>query len=167
MNTLRVWKLWEQAHVPTYGSSWAACFDLYASLRNGDSVTVYDEKNEKIRRPIVNQTVALFKRERALIPTGLVFDLNQNQSLRIHPRSGLALKSGVTVANCEGIVDPDYVEQTYVMLYNCSLKCFEVESGMRIAQGEVVDMAQHQITEIIDAPGEKTERRGGFGSTGI
>lgn len=167
MNTLYVWKLWEEAYLPTYGSEWAACFDIYASLRNGDTVTVYDEKNEKIKRPIVNQTVALFKRERMLVPTGLVFDLEESQSLRIHPRSGLSLKSGVTVANCEGVVDADYVQQTFVMLYNSSLKCFEIEDGMRIAQGEIVDVTQYRMVETDREPEEKTKRSGGFGSTGI
>lgn len=167
MNTLHVWKLWEEANLPTYASEWAACFDIYASLRSGDQVTVYDEKNEKIKRPIVNRTVALFKRERMLIPTGLVFDLEENQSLRIHPRSGLSLKSGVAIANCEGVVDADYVQQTFVMLYNSSLKCFEIEDGMRVAQGEIVETHQHKIIESDREPENKSSRKGGFGSTGI
>ena len=166
-NALYVWKLWDEAYLPSYGSEWAACFDFHASLRNGDSVTVYNEKNEKTKRPVVSNTVALFKRERMLVPTGLIFDLNEGQSLRIHPRSGLALKSGVMIANCEGIVDSDYVNQTFVMLYNTSLKCFEIEDGMRIAQGEITQVHQYRMIESDREPEEKTNRNGGFGSTGI
>ena len=101
------------------------------------------------------------------MPTGLVFDLDPNTSLRIHPRSGLALKNGIIVANCEGVVDADYVQQTYVMLYNISGAPFIVTDGDRIAQGEVVPLNQTPIVLADREPGNKTSRSGGFGSTGV
>jgi dUTP pyrophosphatase len=78
------------------------------------------------------------------------------------------LKNGIVVANCEGVVDSDYVEQTFVMLLNISDIPFDVDDGMRIAQGEVSwDHPPLEVVEIDTAPEVKTDRNGGFGSTGI
>ena len=165
--TLNVWKLWPEAHLPKYGSEWAACFDLSASLRNGDTVKAYTKNNVKGNRIVVDGCAYLASGERMLVPTGLVFDLHESESLRIHPRSGLSLKNGVVIANCEGVVDADYVLQTYVMLHNISTETFTIRDGDRIAQGEVVQVQQYQIVEAEMEPEEKTSRIGGFGSTGI
>ena len=165
---LHVWKLWEEAHVPEYGSEWAACFDLKASLRYGDEVTVYGATNRKGKRKVEEYgKITLYTNERMLVPTGCVFDLPSKDSLRIHPRSGLSLKSGIVIANCEGVVDPDYVQQTYVMLYNISDEPFIITDGDRIAQGEVVPMNQTPIVLADAEPEQKTMRNGGFGSTGV
>lgn len=167
MNNLHVWKLWSEAHLPEYSSEWAACFDLKASLRDTDDVTVFKATNNKIKRGVTGNYVYLYADERMLVPTGLVFDLSSKDSLRIHPRSGLSLKNGIVIANCEGVVDPDYVQQTYVMLYNISDVPFKVTDGDRIAQGEVVPMNQTPIVLADAEPEEKTSRSGGFGSTGV
>lgn len=165
-NTLLCYKLWDEAHLPEYGSEWAACFDLKASLRDGDKVKVYAENNNSSKREIKNSTITMYSGERMLVPTGIIFDLHESQSLRIHPRSGLSLKNGVVIANCEGVVDADYVQQTYVMLYNISSQPFEITDGMRIAQGEIVKNKHMIIDTVTIAPTEKTNRSGGFGSTG-
>lgn len=162
-----VWKLWDEAHMPEYGSDWAACFDLKASLRDEDTVTVYGRTNEKVKRKIQNGSVVLFADERMLVPTGLVFDLFEGTSLRIHPRSGLSLKNGIVVANCEGIVDADYVQQTYVMLRNMSDIPFTIKDGDRIAQGEMAPVFRPEVLLSDSEPEEKTNRTGGFGSTGV
>ena len=100
--------------------------------------------------------------------THIVFDLDDIQSMRIHPRSGLAWKKGITLANCEGVVDADYVQQTYVMLYNLSDEIFTVSDGDRIAQGEVLETySKFVFEEVFDEPETKTSRTGGFGSTGV
>ena len=169
---LKIYKLWEEAHLPEYGSRLAACFDLKASLRLGDIVTVYDDRNVKGARKVSTNGeaqvgVTLYSGQRMLVPTGLVFDLPTTQSLRIHPRSGLSLKNGITVANCEGVVDSDYVQQTYVMLHNISTVPFDVLDGMRIAQGEIVRAIRVGLVEIDYEPENKSDRTGGFGSTGL
>lgn len=164
---LYVWKLWEEAHMPEYASEWAACFDLKASLRIQDRVSVYREDNIKIGREVNSDGVVLYSNERMLVPTGLVFDLNEGESIRIHPRSGLSLKEGIVIANCEGVVDADYTNQTYVMLTNVSSVPFTISDGMRIAQAEVAPVYQFQIEQADHEPEEKTSRSGGFGSTGI
>lgn len=169
---LKIYKLWPEAHLPEYGSEWAACFDLKASMRIGDTVTVYDDRNVKGSRKVSNNGatqvfVTLYGGQRMLVPTGLVFDLSNTQSLRIHPRSGLSLKDGITVANCEGVVDSDYVQQTYVMLHNISTMPFDILDGMRIAQGEIVRAIRAELVQIDYEPEKKTSRNGGFGSTGV
>lgn len=165
---LYVWKLWEEAHMPEYGSEWAACFDLKASLRPGDEVTVYGQTNVKGKRKIGEaKRLELYSGERMLVPTGLVFDLDEGMSIRIHPRSGLSLKNGIIIANCEGVVDADYVQQTYVMLHNISDQMFIIEDGDRIAQAEVAPVYQMKIIQADREPEEKTSRQGGFGSTGV
>jgi len=165
---LLIWKLWDEAHLPEYATEWSACFDLKASLRPLDLVKVYGRLNGSVTRPVdEDKKFSLYHGERVLIPTGLVFDLDRDTSLRIHPRSGLALKKGVIIANCEGVVDADYVQQTYVMLQNTSDQVFEVKDGDRIAQAEVVPLQQY-IFEVSDRePENKTSRTGGLGSTGV
>ena len=167
-NDLHVWKLWETAHLPVYGSEWAACFDLKASLRPADEVTTYSQTNRKTKRSVDDTgKITVYHGERMLVPTGCIFDLPETDSLRIHPRSGLSLKSGVVLANCEGVVDPDYVHQTYVMICNVSDEPFEIRDGDRIAQGEVVPMNRSRLVLADREPENKTSRSGGFGSTGI
>ena len=109
----------------------------------------------------------MYHGERMMIPTGLVFDISDDTSLRIHPRSGLSSKNGINIANCEGVVDSDYVEQTFVLLLNISDIPFEVSDGMRIAQAEIVPVYDVDIKEISTRPQQKTTRTGGFGSTGL
>lgn len=164
---LHVYKLWQDAHLPEYGSEWAACFDLKAGLRDGDNIRLFTSTNGEKWRKVVNKKVVLNHRERMLVPTGLVFDLREGEVLRIHPRSGLALKTGIIISNCEGIVDADYVQQTYVMLTNVSKEPFEIMDGMRIAQAEVATFQQYVIEQTDVEPEDKTSRTGGFGSTGV
>ena len=166
--TLKIYKLFDEAHLPIYGTEWSACFDLCASIREQDEVIVMGASNLSTKRKLTSGFVPLYSGERCLIPTGLIFDLDENQSLRIHPRSGLAWKQGVTIGNCEGIVDADYVEQSYVMLANISRNPVEIRDGMRIAQAEVVEVPKKLKFKVVaNRPTQKTDRSGGFGSTGV
>lgn len=166
MKDLLVWKLWDEAHLPEYGTEWAACFDLKASLRDGDEVKVFDGRNKDHKITVADKKVTIFPYERMLVPTGLIFDLDEGYSLRIHPRSGLSLKNGIVLANCEGVVDADYVNQSYVMLHNVSKEPFDISDGMRISQGEVVEVNQSRFVLSDSEPEKKSSRSGGFGSTG-
>ena len=161
------YKLFPEAHMPVKGSDLAACFDLKASMRDGDEIKFYNKQNVKASQKVVDQKITMYHGDRMLIPTGLVFDLSTDTSLRIHPRSGLSSKNGINIANCEGVVDSDYVEQTFVLLLNISNIPFEVSDGMRIAQAEIVPVVDVDIKEIFMRPEQKTSRNGGFGSTGL
>jgi dUTP pyrophosphatase len=102
---------------------------------------------------------------RALVPTGLTVALPEGFEAQVRPRSGLALKHGVTVLNAPGTVDADYRGEVGVILINLGEAPFTVERGMRIAQMVIapVTMAGWAETDALD----ETERgAGGFGSTG-
>jgi dUTP pyrophosphatase len=164
---VKVYKLFPEAHMPELGTEWAACFDLKASMRDGDIIKVIGLVNRKREVSCHNGSFVLYSGERCLVPTGLVFDLDDDQSMRIHPRSGLAWKQGISLANCEGVVDADYVQQTYVMLINNSSEVFTINDGDRIAQAEVIQHNSFEFVEVHDEPQSKTSRTGGFGSTGV
>ena len=97
--TLKIYKLFDEAHLPIYGTEWSACFDLCASIREQDEVTVVGASNITTTRTLTSGFIPLYRGERCLVPTGLIFDLDEDQSLRIHPRSGLAWKQGISIAN--------------------------------------------------------------------
>ena len=164
---LKIYKIFPEAHLPVYGTEWSACFDLKASMRDGDTITIITTRNDKRKVSYNKDFITIYSGERVLVPTGLIFDLDEIQSLRIHPRSGLAWKQGITVANCEGIVDADYVQQTYVMLLNSSSEPFQLRDGDRVAQGEIVANNRVWFVEVDKEPTEKTDRIGGLGSTGV
>ena len=103
---------------------------------------------------------------RALIPTGFVFEIPPGYEIQVRPRSGLALKNGVTCLNTPGTIDSDYRGEVHVLLINFGEERFVVERGMRIAQLVVAPVVQGIIEER--ALAGTTERgTGGFGSTGL
>jgi dUTP pyrophosphatase len=104
--------------------------------------------------------------ERVLIPTGLIFDIPKGYSVRLHSRSGLVWNDGVYLTNGEGIIDYDYVEPIFVMLTNISQSPKTINNGDRVCQAELVEKVYHSLEEIKEQPTQKTERDGGFGSTG-
>lgn len=165
---LRCYKVTEKSHLPEYGTEDSACFDLKASLEDVESVSVFGITNSKTQRVVEDNSVLLYAGERILVPTGIIFDLSTGQSLRIHPRSGLAWKCGINLANCEGVVDADYVDPTFVMLHNNSDMPFKISDGDRIAQAEVhINFLKFNFDVITEKPVLKTDREGGFGSTGV
>lgn len=171
---LKVYKDNPNAILPTYGSYDAACFDLSACLKGVEDVTIYDRKNNKVKILVDNTEEDVYKvtlspGNRMLVPTGIIFDLPRYFSLRIHPRSGLSIKHGVTLVNCEGVIDPDYVDPSFITLFNVSEVPFVVEHGMRLAQGELVEMNNRVslCVETLIRPVVAGNRKGGFGSTGV
>jgi len=110
--------------------------------------------------------IVLEPMERALIPTGLFMELPIGYEAQVRPRSGLALKKGITCLNSPGTVDADYRGEVGVILANLSKETFVVENGERIAQ---MVIAKHERAEWIEVEIlSETERgAGGFGSTGV
>ena len=103
---------------------------------------------------------------RALVHTGLVFQLPPDAEAQVRPRSGLALKHGVTVLNAPGTIDAGYRGEVGVILVNLGQEPFKVEKGMKIAQVVVAPVVQADIVEVAEI--DATERgAGGFGSTGV
>ncbi|MCQ2351142.1 MAG: dUTP diphosphatase [Paludibacteraceae bacterium] len=130
--------------LPAYATPLSAGLDLRANLQS---------------------PVTLNPMERKLIPTGLFIELPQGYEAQIRPRSGLALKKGITVLNTPGTIDADYRGEIGVILINLSNEPFLIESGERICQ---MVIAKHETAEFVEvAELSDTERgAGGFGHTG-
>lgn len=133
--------------LPAYASDAAAGFDLAAAIPES--------------APLV-----IAPRQRVLVPTGLIIALPEGTEGQVRPRSGLALKNGITVLNTPGTIDCDYRGEVAVILYNASDEPFTVTRGLRIAQMIVAPVLRVGIerAEILD---ETTRGSGGFGSTGV
>jgi dUTP pyrophosphatase len=116
-------------------------------------------------RANLNESITLNPHQRALIPTGLFIALPEGYEAQIRPRSGLALKKGITVLNSPGTVDADYRGEIGVILINLSNESFIIENGERIAQMVIAKYEQISFEEVSTL--DETQRgSGGFGSTG-
>lgn len=103
--------------------------------------------------------------ERALVPTGLRLEIPVGYEVQVRPRSGLALKHGITLPNSPGTIDSDYRGPLGVILMNAGAEEFVVNHGDRIAQMVVSPVMQARF-ELADALGDTVRGEGGFGSTG-
>ena len=143
--TLKVQKLPHCFELPKYQTHGAAAMDLYAA-------------NET--------TIVLKPLERALVPTGIKIELPHNYEAQVRPRSGLAIKSGISLSNCVGTIDEDYRGEVCVGLINLSNEEFSIHRGDRIAQMLVAPVSKAQI-EVVEELSKTERQEGGFGSTGI
>lgn len=131
--------------LPTYATAQSAGMDLRANI---------------------DSPVTLKPMERRLVPTGLHIALPEGYEAQVRPRSGLALKHGITVLNTPGTVDADYRGEIMVLLINFSNEEFVINAGERIAQMVIArhEQAQLEEVEVLD----ETERgAGGYGHTGV
>ena len=103
---------------------------------------------------------------RALIKTGLFLEMEIGLECQVRPRSGMALKKGITVLNTPGTVDADYRGEVGVILVNLSNETVTIEDGERVAQLVFCKVEQVQLLEV-EALNESTRGEGGFGSTGV
>lgn len=141
---LKIKKISSLAKLPTYATSGAAGMDLYAA-------------NEK--------PITLMPLERHLIPLGFTMELPQGYEAQIRPRSGMAIKHGITLSNCVGTIDEDYRGEVCVGIINLSEKPYEIKAGDRIAQMLIAPVIKAEIIETEEL--SLTSRaEGGFGSTG-
>ena len=172
MKKLKYYKLHNEVLDPHFATDGSACFDIHAYLDN--PVTVYRMNNNKEQQnpetvqwsDIEELQLSIAPADRVLVPTGLVFDIPEGYSVRLHPRSSISLKRGLTLTNGEGIIDSDYYHETFIMFTNTSADEVRIKHGERIAQGELVKTLDYSLEESIIVPEQKTNRIGGFGSTG-
>lgn len=117
-------------------------------------------------RANIEAPITLEPLERRLIPTGLYIELPQGYEAQIRPRSGLAIKKGISILNSPGTIDADYRGEICVILINLSKEPFIIEDGERICQ---MVIAQHEQVswEEVEILGETERGAGGFGHTGI
>lgn len=156
--------------LPHHGSEYSACYDLHASLypervkmRCRDNT----ENNVKLQSDQQGKYLDIRSGCRYLVPTGVIFDIPEGWSMRLQPRSGLSWKAGLIITNGEGIIDADYVNETFVILQNTSDQVIRIRQGDRICQSELVPTVSANFVEIEDAPSQKTTRNGGLGHTGV
>ena len=132
--------------LPAYETSGAAGMDLRAAVA-------------------ANEPLTLKPGQRSLVPTGFIFEVPEGFEAQIRPRSGLAIKNGITCLNSPGTIDSDYRGEVKVILANLGQDDFVVERGMRIAQMVIAPVTQVIVSEITQV--SETQRgSGGFGSTG-
>ena len=148
MSTLRIQRLphAEGLALPSYETAGSAGMDLRAALAEDAAVT-------------------LEPGARALVPTGLKMALEPGWEAQVRPRSGLALKHGITCLNTPGTIDSDYRGEVGVILVNLGQEPFVIRRGERIAQMVIAPVAQVSVSEV-DTLGETARGAGGFGSTG-
>lgn len=133
--------------LPSYETGGAAGMDLRAAVP-------------------ADQPLTLKPGERALVPTGFIFEVPHGYEAQIRPRSGLAIKNGITCLNSPGTVDSDYRGEVKVILANLGQDDFTIERGMRIAQMVIAPVTQVAVSEVTETS-ETARGAGGFGSTGI
>lgn len=131
--------------LPAYATSQSAGMDLRANIES---------------------PITLRPMERCLVPTGLRIELPQGYEAQVRPRSGLALKHGITVLNSPGTIDSDYRGELKVLLVNLSNQDFVVNAGERVAQ---MIIARHETVawEEVDVLDETERGEGGYGHTGV
>lgn len=148
MTTLRIQRLphAEGLALPAYETTGSAGLDLRAAVSD-------------------DAPMRLEPGARALVPTGLKIALEQGWEAQVRPRSGLALKHGITCLNTPGTIDSDYRGEVGVILVNLGTETFVIRRGERIAQMVIAAHAQAILTEV-DSLDETARGAGGFGSTG-
>jgi dUTP pyrophosphatase len=140
--TLKIKKVHEEAILPSYAHEGDAGLDLYAV-------------NELILNP----------GERGLVHTGIQIELPKNTEAQIRPRSGLALKNGITTLNSPGTIDEGYRGEIGVILINHSNEEFKIEQGMKIAQMVIKPVFKVDIIETLELSDSERKEKG-FGSSG-
>ncbi len=147
MTILKIKKLenLDELPLPKYETSGSAGMDLIAAI---------------------DKTITLKPGEIKLVKTGIAIALEKGFEAQVRPRSGLALKNGITVLNSPGTIDSDYRGEICVILVNHSQVDFTITRGMRIAQ---IVIAKHEQAEIVEVENldETARGSGGFGSTGL
>lgn len=172
--TLGVYKLNPNAILPKYATAGSRCFDICACIDENTEIDVFSPHNVNFKiKPTIHRgqnKYGIFVEpfHRVMVPTGLIFDIPKEYSILFYPRSGLSLKFGITLVNSIGVVDSDYVEQSYILIINNSDISFRINHGDKICQAELVfNSPRIEFEEISERPMQKTERVGGFGSTGV
>jgi dUTP pyrophosphatase len=119
-------------------------------------------------RAFITEPITLKSLERKLIPTGLKFELSPNTELQVRPRSGMALKYGISVLNTPGTVDEGYRGEVGVIVVNLSNEEYTIQPGERIAQGVIMNVVGQGISDLTKVNNLSVSERGdnGFGSTG-
>lgn len=167
---MKVYRLNENASIPEFATEGSACFDLRACFDASTKIRTFNPHNKMIEIPVKQGEngiqVQVQPQFRTLIPTGLIFDIPEKYVMKVYPRSGMAVKYGLTLANAVGVIDSDYVEEVYISLFNLGDTPITIYHGDRLAQAMLEKTPAYKLEETTRRPTQKTSREGGFGSTG-
>ena len=161
-------KLRDEVKDLEFATNHSACFDIRSNFTK--ELDGYSGHNlRKIYTPenIENKMgILLTPGERLKVPTGIVFNIPEGYSVRLHPRSGNAYKHGLRLANGEGVIDADYHLETFIIVHNTSYGNVWVYDDERICQGELQKVLDYQLDIVYNVHEHDSVRIGGFGSTG-
>lgn len=178
--------------LPSFGSDLASCFDLSYNNPEGRPILGFDSDNHPIKIQVDREPGTIAENSfwfpaggtRLLVPTNMIFDLPEGYDMRVHPRSGVSYKQGLTMINCEGVVDEDYTNELFIPMINLSNRTAFINNGMRLAQAEIRPsrvlavkdtytglpwsnpQMKPNFVRLDYSPESKANRIGGFGSTG-
>jgi dUTP pyrophosphatase len=166
---LEVKKLSPDVKTPRRATRFSACYDVsYNPI--GECIIGYTDENYKYAHYLDNTKVLIIQPGyRMLVPTGLILNIPGGHHVKLYPRSSLGYKRGLIMANSVGIIDEDYKDPLYVILFNSTRVPLSLEPGERIAQIELCQTSSIRfITDDGDAENDSNapERNGGLGSTG-
>lgn len=155
--------------LPAYATAGSSGVDLQAFIEEGTMDGIKNYGNVEFHHNNFDKNrswITINPGGRALIPTGIYIQLPDGYEAQVRPRSGLALKHGITVLNTPGTIDSDYTGEIRVILLNASNNPFSISDGDRIAQMCFVKTEKAEFEEVTSL--DETERgSGGFGHTGI
>ncbi len=172
--TLGFFDLTPGQEIPKPATKGSACFDLRFQPTS-DKIKGFNKDNKPIERDLGRGNtdrgtsqfyLTIMPGDRFLVPIGFILDIPEGYSVRIHPRSSLSYKKGLNLANSEGVIDSDYVDPLFALITNITETPAHIEVGERIIQGELVKTETFKVSKLNKAPEKKTDRDGGYGSTG-
>jgi len=114
----------------------------------------------------VEEAITLKPMERKLVPTGLFIEIPEGYEGQVRPRSGLAIKHGITLINCVGTIDSDYRGELCIPMVNLGTEVFEIKKGDRVAQLVICQYKRVELVEVEEIT-NSDRGEGGFGSTGV
>lgn len=163
MPNLYLERVTNSAKVPVKVTNHAACYDVRANLLQRD--IIYYAGNSKKRTEVTPGFIKLVPGERVMIPTGFKMCCDPGWKIELLPRSGAALKRGLTLINCTGVVDADFRHEVMILMTNNSTEIIEIRDKERIAQLSIEIVNDIEIV-LGKLPSIDSNRNGGFGSTG-
>lgn len=166
MALLKIFKTHPNVTIPRHQTTQSACFDLSYQGHGKSVCSGFTRMNKPVER-LMNGSITISPGDRMMVPTGLILDIPEGYSVRVHARSGLSLKQGLVLANAEGVIDADYTQELMVLVHNISDNAITINNGDRIAQAELVPVIEYTVEETYVRPVIKGNRTGGMGSTGI
>lgn len=184
MLELKYHKMYDDVQDLEFATEESACFDLRAYLVPGTLLKTWNNNNKEYDKPVFRYTsvctddlnkdkdglgyIIMYPGERVLIPTGIKLIIPEGYSVRIHPRSSVSIKRGLSNPNHEGVIDSDYFKECHIVLENTTDKSIEnIWHGDRVLQAEMVPVLKYDLCVTDEEPIQRTSRTGGFGSTGV